>query len=249
MADNGAYNIGLFIGTSISIPVAAITSISAPLVSEWWKQNDITEISNLYTKSSINLLVVGVGLFVLILVSLNDLISILPQRNEFDSLYQIVMFLGFARIIDMSLGIKHQIILYSPRYRFALYTILALATSNVLANLFFIRILSLGMIGAAMATCISFLLINIVYYVFIYAKFSMQPFNWSTLKVITVGLILFYFGHLLKISDLPILNLVFKSLLIGPIYLCVIYVLNVSSDINRTISKMSEKVLHLFLRK
>jgi len=235
-SDNGAYNIGLFIGSAISIPVTAITSISAPLIANWWKTDDRIQISDLYKKSSINLLLIGIGLFVLIITSLKDLLEMLPQKKEFTSLYDIVLFLGLARIVDMSLGVKHQIILYSNHYKFALYTVLTLAISNVFFNLFFIGHMNWGMRGAAIATCLSFILINIIYYIFIKTKFSMQPFTLKTIILLVLGIILIAFGKLLWFSSSPLINLSCKSIVMGSIYVFCIYHLKVSPHFNSRLS-------------
>lgn len=243
LKDNGAYNIGLFIGASISIPDLAVRSISAPMISEWLHKSQYDKVAELYKKSSINLSIVGIGLFILIISSLNDLLNILPSEKEFSSLYQIVLFLGLARIIDMSLGIKNQIILYSDYYRFALYTILILAVSNVFLNLFFISFLDLEMTGAALATCVSFLLVNLIYFFYIYFKFSMQPFTMASLRLLLICLFMIVLGYFFRLDFHPILNIFIRSSILLVIYVVLVYRLDLSEDSKNIINKYLWKYL------
>ena len=72
--NNGTYAIALFIANVIAIPTNAINQITAPILSEAFKENDLAHVKMLYQRSSINLLVIGLLLFVGIVASVEDLI-------------------------------------------------------------------------------------------------------------------------------------------------------------------------------
>ena len=61
------YTVAFFIGNAIKVPGKSIASISFPLVAKAWEEQDYTQIKTLYTKSSINQLIIG-GLFLMYLV-------------------------------------------------------------------------------------------------------------------------------------------------------------------------------------
>ncbi len=59
----GIYSICAVIAGVLEVPYRSITTISTPLLAGFWEKNDLDGLKNLYEKSSINLLVVGLGLF------------------------------------------------------------------------------------------------------------------------------------------------------------------------------------------
>ena len=63
LEDVAFYTIAFYMGNVIGVPARAIGSISAPLIAISLKENDILKISNLYSKSSLNQLIIGSLLF------------------------------------------------------------------------------------------------------------------------------------------------------------------------------------------
>jgi O-antigen/teichoic acid export membrane protein len=238
--ENGIYAIALFIAGAIAIPTNAITQISGPIVAESLKNNDLVHVKQLYQSSSINLLVVGLLLFVCIMVSIEDLFSIMPKNEELTDGLVIVFLIGLAKIIDMATSINNQIINYSKYYRFGFYAILLMAAFNITANL--ILIPKFQIIGAAVATLLSLSIYNLVKMIFIHWKFKIQPFTWNTLWVLLIAVGAYGIGILIPATEIAILDILLKSVVIGSVYSLLVYYLKISEELNNMLDKFLKRL-------
>ena len=227
--NNGTYAIALFIANVIAIPTNAINQITAPILSEAFKENDLAHVKMLYQRSSINLLVVGLFLFIGIVASVGDLFSLMPESDELQAGLAVVFFIGLSRIVDMGTSINNQIIDYSKFYRFRLYALLLLAVFNVVCNLIFIPKFQIA--GAAMATLASITLYNLVKFIYIKWKLDLQPFSINTLKILGIALITFATAYFVPLTEIPVLNIIIRSAIIGAVYMFLVLFFKISPDI------------------
>ena len=161
----GIYTIALFIAGIMTKPIYAIFAIASPIISKAWKENNLSEIEQIYQKSSINLLLVGIAFMGLVWISIDDLFNILPNGEELSRGKYVVLFLGLSKIVDMATSVNGQIIGYSKFFRFNFYAVLILAALNIVSNITLIPLY--GMVGAAMATCLSQFIYNLMKYVYL----------------------------------------------------------------------------------
>ena len=240
LTSSGIYTIPLFIANSISIPTAAIWLIASPLVSQAWEDNNLSKIRELYIKSSINLLIIGVGILALIWASIDDLFAIMPKGEIYAIGKYAVLILGITKLFDMATSINEQIIGYSKHYRFNFYALILLAVLTIVTNL--ILIPKFEIIGAALATMISIFLYNMLKYLFILWKMKMQPFSLKLIWVLVFGVGTYYISQLLPSIQIGLPDLVFKSIFIIIVYGLLIYFSKISLDINNLIHSALEKV-------
>jgi len=226
----GIYSIAFYIANIIMIPAAAIWSISAPIISNAWKTNNIAQIQGIYTKSSINLLIIGLYLLIGIWICIDDLFHLIPNGEIYEKGKYVVLLLGIAKLINAATSMNDHIILYSKYFRFHLFALLVLASFNILANYYLIPIYQL--LGAAIATLASLTLFNLIKLIFIQKKMNMQPFTWNTLWVILIGLISYGIVYLVPTPQNPILSILLKGSLITILYLPPIYFLKISPELN-----------------
>ena len=227
--NNGTYAIALFIANVIAIPTNAIGQITAPILSQAFQDNDLDHVKMLYKRSSINLLVVGLLLFLGIIASVEDLFSIMPNSKELQAGFAVVFFIGLSRLMDMGASINNQIIDYSKYYRFRLYALLLLAVFNVFCNLIFIPKFQIA--GAAMATFASITLYNLVKLVYIKWRLDMLPFTIETLKVLAIALITFAVVYFLPLTEIALLDILIRSIIITIIYIFLVLYFKISPDI------------------
>ena len=226
----GIYSIAFYIANVIVIPAVAIWNISAPIVSIAWKNNDTAHIQEIYTKSSINLLIIGLFLLIGIWVCIDDLFRIIPNGEVYKTGKYVVLFLGIGQLINATTSLNDHIILYSKYFRFHLFMILFLSVFNILANFYLIPIYQL--LGAALATLISLTLFNLIKLLFIKQKMKMQPFTWKTLWVILIGIASYSIAYFIPTPQNPILSILLKGSLITILYLTPIYLLKISPELN-----------------
>ena len=243
LQSNGAFTIAAFIGNAIAIPTNAVNQISSPILTKAIRESDFEEVNKIYKGASINLLAVGLMLFVLVACSVENLFQLMPFKEEWTDdpafIKQgviIVLLVGFARIIDMATSVNNPIINFSPYYRFGLYAILILGIFNIFTNLFFIKTLELGIIGVALATLVALSLYNLVKLIFIYWKFGIHPFSFTTLKLLLFAGLAFMAAFFIPSSGTSmwniILDIAIKSIIVIGVYLPLILRFKVSPDIN-----------------
>ena len=241
---NGAFAIAAFIANVIAIPTNAVNQISGPIITEAIKNDDLTQVKKLYQNTSINLLVIGLLLFVCIAASIADLISIMPKNEELQGAVVIVLLIGAAKVIDMGTSINNQIISYSKYYRFGFYAILLMAVFNIIANL--ILIPEYKIIGAAVATLLSIGIYNLAKMIFIQWRFKMQPFTMKTLWILLISLAVYVIGVLIPSTEMAILDILIKSLVIGVVYISAVLYFGISPEFENLLNNAAEKIRRYF---
>ena len=240
LQSNGIYNIALFISNVIAIPLSAAENISAPIISNAWKDENRIELRDLYSRSTIILLVAGLFIFLSIWIAVDDIFRLTPRYDILIQGKNVLLFLGLAQLINMATGVNNQIIIHSPQYRYNLLLILMLAGLNIFSNLWLIPIY--GIAGAAMATALSLTVYNLLKYLFIWWKFGLQPLRLSFFIIIILGLITYYFSLFLPKTNWPIVNIIFAGLLVLTSFLGPILFFKLVPDLNLLVSQMLRKV-------
>ena len=233
------YALGFFIASIIEIPRRAISQIATPLIAEAWHKNDVAYIDDIYKRSAINQLIIGGIIFMFIWMSIDDLISIIPQHELYAECKQVVLWVGIARLLNMVTGLSGEIILQSKYYLFNIVSVSVLVFLIAIFN--YLLIPTLGIEGAAIGTGLAILLYNVLKTGFMYLKLGMIPFSWSIVKVLFVGIavyIPFYFwptigsGMVFTVFNIGVKSLTYL-LLVTPL----MYWLKVSVEMNKLIDK------------
>jgi len=233
LAETAVYAVSLYLATMIKIPAKALMKISQPLIAEAQYKKDLNTISEIYTKSSINQMLVGGIIFIIIGVNLGHVYQFLPE--EYHAGVYVFLFIGLAKMIDMTAGLNAAIIRTSSWYRFDLYATLLLVVLTVVTNLIFIPIF--GITGAAMATALSVLVHNVVYVIYVLVRMGIHPFTKKNLTGIAVLItaLLIAWG----IPEIPVwgIDLILRSAVSVAIVTIGIFVLDLSEDLQDFIRK------------
>ena len=200
----------------------------------------MVELRSLYRKSSLNMTIIGLGIFLLIWTVLPYIFDIMPNTEVMQQGKYAVFFLGLAQVWDMMTGVNQDIIIYSKYYRFNLFLTLFLAATNIVANL--ILIPKYGMTGAAIATCLSFFVFNLAKYIFIYIKFGMQPLSALLFPVMAFGIGAWLICSWLPAIESPVITMIYKGGLFCLLYGIAIWKFHISEDINQWIVVAKGKV-------
>jgi len=237
---SGIYAVAWAITDVIAKPMRALGAISGPIIANHIETGNLKEVGIIYKKSSLNMTIIGLGLFLLIWTGLPYIFEIMPNTELMKKGAFVVFFLGLAQVWDMITGVNGEIITYSKYYRFNLYLTLFLAITNIGANLVLIDLY--GLTGAALATCISFFLFNLAKLLFIKVKFGIQPLSAKLIPVIAFGVGSWLVCIFLPDAESPFINLIYKSVLFCALYGFSIWKLNLSPDINQWIMNAIRKL-------
>ena len=227
------YSVAIFIATVIAVPQRSMHQIMLPLTAQYLNDNNKKALKDLYKRSSLNLYVISGLIFLLIINNINELYLIIPL--EFRNGLIVVFLISLAKLSDTILGNNNAILFNSNYYRMVLVFGIILTVLTIILNMIFIPIY--GINGSAFATFIAILIYNTIKIIFIKKKFRMLPFTENTFKLsvlLIIGIVGFYFWDF---GFHPILNMLFKSIIIGSLYTIVIYKMNISDEITLLIKK------------
>jgi O-antigen/teichoic acid export membrane protein len=235
LVDIAKYVIVFFMASVISTPNKSLVAIARPLLSKAWEENDLIQIKRIYTASCINQMLFAGIIFLFIWTNISDIFHLLPE--EFRGGEMAFLFLGLTRVYSMATGANSLILGATKYYRFNLISTIILLVSAVLLNLWLIPLH--GLEGAAIATLISLATNNTLKVVYIWIKMSIQPFNRSAIVVLIVLGITYSLGYILPDTSISLVNIIYKSLIIGLFYGIVIYALGLSKEVNSVINSVN----------
>lgn len=226
----GVYSISWALSDIIIKPMRSLASIAGPLIASKIEDQKFDEVKTIYQKSSLNMTIIGAGLFFLIWSVLPYIFGLMPNPEVMQQGAYVVFFLGLAQVFDMMTGVNNEIISYSKYYRFTLYLTLFLAVINILANLVFIPMY--GLAGSALATCLSMFLFNVVKLIFIQVKFGFHPFTSRLIPAIAFCIGAWLITRFLPDAQGNAINLFYKSAVFTSVYGLAIWRFHISPDIN-----------------
>jgi O-antigen/teichoic acid export membrane protein len=236
------YGIIMTISNVMEIPAKALNQISSPVISTSWTNGNHENIQDVYQKSSVYGLIGGLFLFLLLYFIWPDIIQLMSGKNKFDlhTVLMVFSFLSIARIIDLVTGVNSIIISYSKDYKFHMYFLLVLGGLNFILN--FLLLPKYGIIGAAIATAISYVIFNVIKYVFVQVRFGFRLHFRSHILIIASGLFCFVVLSLVNTTFHPIVNLCLKSIIIATIYGLLMYFLNPGGEIRQIVYENLNKL-------
>ncbi|MEX1382317.1 polysaccharide biosynthesis C-terminal domain-containing protein, partial [Lutibacter sp.] len=234
IAEVAYYSVGIYIASVVAIPTRAMQQITNPITAKEMNSNNIVEVEKLYKQSSINLLVVGGLLFLLINLNITELYEII-NRPQYTKGILIVLIISIAKIMDLALGTGNAILVNSKYYKIFFYLSLTMALSVIILNRWLIGLI--GINGAALATLIVVLIYGVIKIFFIRSKLNIQPFSRNTIKVLVVIMSIYFVINFWNFSLNPILSILIKGVLITSVYLILIKRLHISEDLNKLFSK------------
>jgi O-antigen/teichoic acid export membrane protein len=175
----------MFLISALSIPYRSVVRIASPLVPEYWKHRNFTEMQAIYQKVSSVCLFIGMSFFLVIWINIDFLFTFL--KPEFKIGIWIFLYLMIGRLIDMYFGLNGAIFTTSKKYKYDLiFTVILLFLVYGL-KLHFIP--WWGTIGAASSTAVALIVYNLGRIIIVYRAYKIHPFTKQQFAVIGLGLI------------------------------------------------------------
>lgn len=249
LTQTAIFTIALNIAIVISIPRNTIASISDPVLARAWAEGNTEEVKTIYTKSALNLGIIGLFLFLGVWCNIDSIFEIIPNPDKYRAGKYVVLLIGLANVFDMATGLNSELLKNSAYYRVDFF--MFLFRFAVLTGVNILLIPLMGYNGAAAAIFISTVLYNLVKYVFIWRKLGMQPFSSKTGLVILLAGMAYGITLLLDWHEggglLPnLLEILVKGLVIVFIFGGGVLVTRVSPDLNEVMRQMGQRVTTLF---
>ena len=232
------YTLAFYIGSVIKVPGKSIVSISVPLLAKAWEEQDFKQIQTIYSKSSINQLIVGGLFFLCIWINIDAVFNILPEKFSYGK--WVVLYIGLAQLFNVASGVNGSIIVNSKYYKYDLITNILLVIFTISSN--YILIPEYGINGAAIATALSVFLFNLIRLILIKVKMGLQPFSLKTLYTILILFAIYGVSIFLPLSGILYLDILWKTFFVLAIYIPLLLVLELSEDINKIVADLRKRL-------
>ena len=232
----GIYTVAFYMATVIEMPARSLTAISSPLAAAALKEGDFRKANQLYQKVSLHQLIAGSTIFVLIWINIDNIFSIIPNGGIYGQAKWVVLFLGISKLISVTLGFGGTLISFSRYYYWGLYFTFFLAALTIYTN--YLLIPRLGVTGASLATLITCAVSYSWQQWIVLKKVKGNPYTLSTLKQMAVVIVLLGINSLLPVwTENPYMDGIYRSFIVGMIWLWLTYKLRISEEICSLLKK------------
>jgi len=232
------YLVSGYIATLVHVPVRATSGILGARIADFWKNNKIDRIQELYQRTSMSYLIFSVFIVTIILLNIN-LFQFVIGTNLKISL-TVVGCLVAAKIFEMSTGLSNLILSYSKKWKLdTLLSIVSIAISIPL-NIHFVG--KWGIFGAAFSTLILAILTFSMRIGLLFFIYKLFPFKRETILFILFSILLsgsFYWLGLRTENFWAKLALTF---IYSVIYLTFVISLKFSKDINIVFNEILKRL-------
>ncbi len=236
----GIYTTAFYIAVLIELPKRAVAQIGMPIISKAFKNNDLKEIKTIYTKSSINNLIIGSLLFIGIWINLDSIYVLIPNSEVYELGKWVVLIIGAGKLVDMVAGLNGEIIVMSKHYRVNVYLVVILTIFTITAN--YILIPKYGLEGAAIGSSLALLVFNGSKYGFLYWKEKIQPFSFQTIKVIVIAILTLLVGLNTPVLSNVYIDIIYRSILVTLLFSGMILWLKPSEDVDGLVKALINKL-------
>jgi len=176
----------------------------------------------------INQYVASCFLFSIIWVNIDELFTFLPETYAQGK--YVVLVMALAKIIDMGTGINAEILETSDYWKVNFLLYVSLIALTIPLN--YVLIYRYGIVGSAYTNLIAFTAYNLMRGIFIWKKFKLQPFTWSTLWMSGVTFCIVFFMSFLPAMSNLMLQIVVQSAIIVTLYIVLILRFKISEDMH-----------------
>jgi O-antigen/teichoic acid export membrane protein len=248
----GILTVAGYIATIVEIPYRSLSAIASPNISIAIKNDDKQTANNLCQSVSLHQLLAGSLVFYVIWINIDVIYQILPNGDIYAAGKWAVLAICLYRLFNSVCGIGPSVLGYSRYYYLTLIFTILLTCSTFVFTLWWIPYW--GIVGAAFATFVSF----IIYYTsllwVVKRKMAVTPFSFPQLKVVGLLLALFLLNAAWEYSLAPvfaklplqpfwcnILNRLSCTLLMLVIAIFAIYKMKISEQVNMLIRRGLKK--------
>lgn len=240
LADNGIYQFSNYIAAVIAVPQRAIAPIASAFIAQAWKDNNLAEINRIYRRSSINLLLAGLFIFINIWLNIDALYEVLQVNEVYEAGKWVVLILGIKFIIDLGTGVNSQLLQTSPSWKVELITNAALFCLAIPLNIYMTG--KYGITGAAIASCIYLSLYNFIRLAFIKYRYNLFPFDLKTIYTIGFTLLCYLPARFLftNVEGWP--GIIIKSVVFSMLFVLSIYYFKLSPDFHPVLNSLKKRL-------
>ncbi len=240
LSQTGIYTIMGYYAIIIIIPSRALKKISIPVIAESWKNKDLNNIESVYKSSSANLFFIGSMMLSLLILNTDAILYITGKEEVYEAGRLVPLIIGIGYLFDLFTGVNSEIISTSSKYKWTMLFTLGTAVITIGLNLLLIP--KIGMLGAAIGSMITFIIINLLRLTFVYKSFKIHPFSGKIFKMLLMLVLPALMYLLLPKFENVILASIIKSIFIISYFIAFNYLVKISPEINNLLITIITKL-------
>jgi O-antigen/teichoic acid export membrane protein len=183
--DVGIYNAALPIAQFVPILLNGMSYIYLPVVSKLHSKNRLDEIKGMYKVTTKWVFSLTYPLFLVVVLFPRPVIRILFGEAYIDGSVALqILVIGF--FVHTFLGLNASTLLAMKETRFLMWSAVVTAVANIILNI--ILVSSMGLVGAALATTLSLVILNAFMSSKCYLSYRIHPFTRKYLTPILVSI-------------------------------------------------------------
>lgn len=203
------FSIGFFMVSVVEIPTRAIIGLATARIAELMKDSDYPAVGRLLEQVSRYQLILGLIIYMCLYASIEQVLSILPNGDIYAGSAEVFLFLGLAKLVEISFTACHPIVNASHFYQYSLYYTLWCVVAAFLANYYFIPLWDA--MGAAIATLLTTILGYGFLQAVVYRHLRLSPLSARMLRIVGLGIgLALLVAHLPQLAN-PYLSIIFRS--------------------------------------
>lgn len=245
-SDVGIYEVSFRITPFLLIVLGSTSQLFVPLISEFTARRQIATMEELYKQVTKITFILTLPIYLMLMIFPEELLLIFGRGFTAGATCLMILSSGF--LFQAITGHTAQIISLSSRSRWLFYSNGAVMTLNIVLNYLFIQ--WWGIIGAAVATTLSIIFINLIQLGIVYYLYRIHPYSLQYWKPIFAGLIsggAIYFIKLYGLSNTAfVLRFIAPAGILFLLYFITLLLLRLDSDERRLLTAVKDKMIKKF---
>jgi O-antigen/teichoic acid export membrane protein len=225
------YSIATLAISMLRNPTRVIGIAATPAFTQSYNEGDMIGLRNLFSRSSTNMQIIGVCMFVLVYINIDNIQDIMAIiKGGYNQIKPLIMILMIGQLFDMLTGLNFELIGVSKYYRFNFWIALLLMALVFILNYFMIK--EIGIYGAAWATTIGLVIFNIAKTIFLWNKMNIQPFNKATMYILVAGAVVGFATWIIPYLGNAFADAICRSTVFALLMWFALYRIKVSPELN-----------------
>lgn len=226
LADTAVFTISGYMVTLMDVPMRGIIGIASSVVAYAWKDKDMKKIEDIYKKTALNLIILGLGIWGLLMLNVHNAVGYFGAK--YAMLPTLLLIMGISRLIDLGTGLNAQILLSSKYWKIDFISSMGFVLISIPLNIFLVK--KYNILGAAYGNLIAICFYNIARYVFIWILFKLQPFDRKNLYALLIAAFAFAIAFFIPAQKNIYIDAVIRSIVFITLYAFPILYFGVSED-------------------
>jgi O-antigen/teichoic acid export membrane protein len=225
------YSIASLAISMLRNPTRVIGIAATPAFTKSYNEGDMVGLRNLFARSSTNMQIIGVCMFVLVYINIDNIQDIMAIiKGGYSQIKPLIMILMIGQFFDIITGLNFELIGVSKYYRFNFWIALILLALVFILNYFLIK--EIGIYGAAWATTIGLVIFNIAKTLFLWNKMNVQPFSKATIYILIAGAIVGFVTWLIPYLGNAFVDAICRSTVFALLMWFALYRTKISTELN-----------------